>query len=204
MLNWKKWLLPIVIGLSVVLIAGVFTAFAVIKDDEKDNGMEGAQYHHEMYGDERHNGHDGKDGQRGRGGHDGHGGHGMHGVFHKGPGHEASIEHQTLMALLVEKYSIDTKAAWDSALAEQIKVHDEVNALVEAGDWQKPNPTAEQRDAHEALRDASKQAEDDLHAALKAKDTAKIKTALAAVLKSIEAHNEQIRQEIADAKVTEN
>ena len=95
------------------------------------------------------------------------------------------------MRLLVEKYSVDTKAAWDSALMKD-------------GEWQRPERTAEQRDAQDALRDARKQAEDDLHAALEAKDTVKIKTALAAVLNSIDAHNKQMKQEIADVKAATN
>ncbi len=95
------------------------------------------------------------------------------------------------MTLLVEKYSVDTKAAWDSALMKD-------------GEWQRPARNAEQRDAHDALRDARKQAEDDLRAALEAKDAIKIKTVLAALLKSIDAHNKQMKQEIADVKAATN
>ena len=123
MLNWKKWLLPIVIRASLVLIAGVFTALAVINDEAKDKGMYDKEWYH---------------GHASRGGQHGHGGHGR---FHKEPSHEVSIEHQT---------------------------------------------------------------EDDLHAALEAKDAAKIKTALAAVLKPLQANNKQMKQEIADVKAATN
>ncbi len=44
-------MLPIVTGVSVVLIASVFTALAVVNDDSKDKSMDGALYEHrEWYG----------------------------------------------------------------------------------------------------------------------------------------------------------
>ncbi len=96
---------------------------------------------------------------------------------------------KTFFTLLVEKYSPETLADWQTTIAESEKLHTEIKAIIKANPELKATLKPQHTDDLKAKMEENKTIRTEFQAAVKAQDAAKIKSSLASILTKIKARN---------------
>jgi hypothetical protein len=190
MISMKKIAIPV---LLVVALLTPSTAFAHDrgKFSGKDVGKSLQSHGKAPYGAPHSKGIGGPTGPDSHSSHEGKG---------RGPEKGLSIIQQTLFLLLAEKYSSDSSADWEATIAEHNKLREEIGTLIKANPKFRKAVKPVHTEDMKTKMEADKKIRADFAAAIKAKDSEKIKSSLAAILTQIKDRNKMLAEKLAALK----